>query len=145
VAHHRIQLRQSGFRNPRHPSDWEYRTKEALRGWCYEKVHRRLGLSWDPPTRNGILSRKLENGLAEHKRHTQLLSLSNLISCPKLCPSVPGVGWMCVSTGLYFLIQSCNSSIDTAGPAGASDKTFGHDDAHLDGCVNTYRQWIEIP
>ncbi len=78
--------------------------------------------------------------LAKHHRPTVFLSLSNLTSCPQPCPSVPGVGWMCITAGLYFLIQSCNSSIDTAGPAGASDRTVGHVDANLDRCVNTNRQ-----
>ena len=131
-----------GFGIPGIPVIGKPGIQEALREWRYEKVHRRPGLSWDPPTRNGILSRKLENGLAEHKRPTQFFSLSNSTSCPQLCPFVPAVGSMCTTTGLYFFIQSCNSSIDTAieGPAGASDKTFGHVDAHLDRCVNTYRQ-----
>ncbi len=39
---------------------------------------------------------------------------------------------MRVSTGPYFPIHSCNSFIDTAGPAGASDKAFGHVDTNLD-------------
>jgi hypothetical protein len=56
------------------------------REWRYEKVHRGLGLSWDPPTRNGILSRMLEDGLAEHMRPTQPLSLSNLPTTVSIRP-----------------------------------------------------------
>ena len=51
---------------------------------------------------------------------------------------------MCITTGLYFSIQSCNSSIDTAGPAGTSDNTFGHVDAILDECMNMSLQLKEI-
>jgi hypothetical protein len=51
---------------------------------------------------------------------------------------------MCITTGLLILIQSCNSSIETAGPAGASDKTFGHVDANLDECVNVSLRLTEI-
>ena len=43
---------------------------------------------------------------------------------------------MSITTGSFFLIQSCNSSIGTAGPAGASDKTAGQVNSSLDECAD---------
>ena len=57
-----------------------------------------------------------------------------------LAPSVPGVGRMYV-----FLIQSYSLSIDTGGPADASNETSGHVDANPDRCADISLQLTENP
>ena len=43
------------------------------------------------------------------------------------------------------MIQSSSSSTDTAGPAGASDKTVGRVSANLDGWMDVSPRLAEVP
>ena len=63
LAHRGIQLRQLGLWDLRHPSHWEHRAEETLGERRDEKVRTALALSWNFPSRNSILSRRLEDAL----------------------------------------------------------------------------------
>lgn len=63
LTHRGIQLRQLRLWDLGHPSDWEHRTKEALGERRDEKLRTAWALSWNLPSRNGILSKRLGDAL----------------------------------------------------------------------------------